>query len=127
MAYFQPCNEWCRYLEVMATWQMFVELAIPTAIFLIKDASVSFAHATPYKTGNVWFPQNPAHFSRISAIINQMLDECGSDIAGWMGPSLRNIFTCPRLNCLALRKAKNTSRNKGYKKGELTRSPFLFT
>lgn len=81
----EKMDEWCRYLEVMATWQMFVELAIPTAIFLMKDASVSFADATAYKTGNVWYPQNPAHFSRISAIINQMLNECGNDITGLEG------------------------------------------
>lgn len=75
-------EEWCRYLEVMATWRMFVELAIPTAIFLLKDAEVSFSDTTSYKTGNVWYPQNPAHFSKISGVINQMLDASNNNMAG---------------------------------------------
>ena len=69
-------DEWCNLLEIFATWQMFVELAIPTATLLLPDVKVSMAEATGKKTGNVWFPQNPAHFTAITALIEEMSQKC---------------------------------------------------
>lgn len=64
--------DFCRYLEVFATWRMFVELAIPTAIMLLPDAKCQFADSCRYKTGNVWYPQDPAHFKAINGLIEEM-------------------------------------------------------
>lgn len=66
--------ELCSYLEVFATWKMFVEMAIPTAISLLPDATVCYASQTNYETGNVWYPSNPKHFTKISGIINDLLN-----------------------------------------------------
>lgn len=69
-------DEWCDLLEIFATWQMFVELAIPTATLLLPEVKVSMAPQTGKKTGNVWFPQNPAHFTAVSALIEEMTQRC---------------------------------------------------
>lgn len=66
---------WCSYLEVFATWNMFVEMAIPTAMMLLPETTVCFANQTRYKTGNVWYPQNPRHFDYISSIINKVVED----------------------------------------------------
>lgn len=63
----------CLYLEPFASWNMFVEMAIPTAIMLLPDTNVCFAEGTPYKTGNVWYPQHPVHFNKINGLINNLL------------------------------------------------------
>ncbi|MBR5894129.1 MAG: hypothetical protein IKZ13_01135 [Akkermansia sp.] len=70
--------DWCRYLEVFATWNMFVEMAIPTAMLLLPNAELCFAKQSSYKTGNVWYPQDPAHFSRISSLIDNLIGKCES-------------------------------------------------
>ena len=65
---------WCRYLEVFATWNMFVEMAIPTAMHLLPDVSISYAKSHSFNHGNVWYPQNPLHYKKISNIINHLLN-----------------------------------------------------
>lgn len=71
-------TELCKYLEVFASWRMFVEMAIPTAIMLLPDSKVCFASETKYKTGNVWYPQNPQHFKSVSGAINELLQKSSS-------------------------------------------------
>ena len=63
----------CRYMEVFATWGMFVELAIPTALMLMPDCHVSHASGHDLKTGNVWYPQNPKHFKNINDLIQKTI------------------------------------------------------
>ncbi len=70
-------DEWCDLLEIFATWQMFVELAIPTATLLLPEVKVGMAPQTGKKTGNVWFPQDPIHFTAVSALINEMVEHSG--------------------------------------------------
>lgn len=65
--------DFSRYLEVFATWNMFVEMAIPTAMLLQPDSVISYAENHSYKTGNVWYPQNPVHYTTISGIINSII------------------------------------------------------
>ncbi len=72
--------EWCRHLEIMATWQMFVELAIPTSIALLNDTHITLACSIPYKTGNVWFPQDVKHFKQINNIISQITEKSNGKI-----------------------------------------------
>lgn len=79
--------DFCRYLEVFATWRMFVELAIPTAILLLPDAKFKFADSCRYKTGNVWYPQDPEHFNHINGIIEEMEEKAEGTITG-----LKNFF-----------------------------------
>lgn len=74
-------DEWCNLLEIFATWQMFVELAIPTATLLLTDAQISKSADTAKKTGNVWYPQSPAHFSATSALINELSEKCDKKIS----------------------------------------------
>lgn len=71
----QRMDEFCRYLEVFATWRMFVEMAIPTAMMLLPDTEVYFAENCAYKTGNVWYPQDPAHYHKVSTVINELLSQ----------------------------------------------------
>lgn len=71
----------CRYLETFATWGMFVEMAIPTAMMLMPDTEVCHADKHPYKTGNVWYPFNPKHYRLISTTIDELLRACDGDIA----------------------------------------------
>lgn len=66
-------EEWARYLEVFATWNMFVEMAIPTAMLLLPDAMISYADNHSLKTGNVWYPQHPKHFKSISGLIDSLI------------------------------------------------------
>lgn len=73
-------DEFCHYQEVFSTWKMFVELAIPTSIMLMKDTDVRFCSGTTYKTGNVWYPQDPKHQSTVSAQINTMLKKADERI-----------------------------------------------
>ncbi len=65
-------KKWCQYLEIFATWGMFVEMAIPTAMLLLKQAKISFSDEITLKTGNVWYPYNPSHQAKIEAIINEL-------------------------------------------------------
>lgn len=67
-------DELCRYLEVFATWNMFVEMAVPTAIMLLPNTKIHFANQCRYKTGNVWYPQDPYHFKKINDIIYELIN-----------------------------------------------------
>lgn len=71
---------WCRYLEVFATWGMFVEIAIPTAMELIEGADISYASESQLKTGNVWFPQDPIHRNTVETMITKATQESGGSI-----------------------------------------------
>lgn len=72
--------EWCRILEIFASWGMFVEMAIPTAMLLVKDSKISFSDSRGLKTGNVWYTDTPAHYAMMEARINELLNG-SSDIA----------------------------------------------
>ena len=77
-------DEWCNYLEIFATWRMFVELAIPTAMALLPNAEIVCADSTGKQTGNVWFPQDGAHRAKMESIIARMLkesDNCADGLA----------------------------------------------
>lgn len=63
----------CDYLEVFATWRMFVELAIPMAIHLLPDVKITYADPDKYAPGNVWHPNTPEHYQAIDSIINNVL------------------------------------------------------
>lgn len=65
--------EYCRYLEVFATWRMFVEMAIPTAMMLMTKAKVCFAGKSGYKLGNVWCPQDAKHYKETNAVIDGVM------------------------------------------------------
>ncbi len=66
-------REFCDYLEVFAAWRMFVELAIPTAVLLLKDSKVKYLKDAPFKPGNVWFPNNMEHHNRMNAVIQDTI------------------------------------------------------
>jgi hypothetical protein len=51
-------DEFCQYLEIFASIQMFVELAIPTA-FALHDWPMVSDKDLALKPLNVWFPQDP--------------------------------------------------------------------
>lgn len=70
-------DEWCGYLEVFASWRMFVELAIPTSLMLLPGATVCFA--SKLKPGNLWYPQNPGHFDRIEKLIKTLTESSGGN------------------------------------------------
>lgn len=72
--------EWCSYLEIFATWNMFVELAIPTSLLLMPDANIITNDKIPFKTGNVWFPQNPDHYAEINRTIETLVEKSASRI-----------------------------------------------
>lgn len=78
---------WCRHLEIFATWRMFVELAIPTAMALIPDADICYASNCRLKTGNVWFPQDPIHRDTVEKAIAKAIAESENDIE-----KLTNVF-----------------------------------
>lgn len=69
----EKMTDWTRYLEVFATWNMFVEMAIPTAMLLLPEATISYAANHSFKTGNVWYPQDPKHFKKISTLIDNLV------------------------------------------------------
>lgn len=71
----------CRYLETFATWGMFVEMAIPTAMMLMPDTQVCHADQHHYRTGNVWYPFDPKHYRLISTTIDELLRACNGDIS----------------------------------------------
>lgn len=70
--------QYCRYLEVFATWRMFVELAIPTAMMLQTQAKVCFAGKSLYKMGNVWYPQDGRHYRKINGVIDELMGKSAS-------------------------------------------------
>ena len=74
-------RELCNYLEVFGAWRMFVELAIPTAIMLLKDSRVKFADTTGFKPGNVWYPSNMEHYNRVKSLISQMVAKAQGQIS----------------------------------------------
>jgi len=73
-------DDFCRILEVFSAWNMFVELAIPTALQLLPGARLVTLEDTRYKSGNVWFPQDPEHFEAMNAVIDGLVASSGADL-----------------------------------------------
>lgn len=73
-------RELCDFLEVFATWRMFVELAIPTAVMLLKDSKIKFLDENTFKSGNVWYPNTMEHYERINAIIENTIAKAEGQI-----------------------------------------------
>ncbi len=75
-------STFCDYLAVFSAWRTFVELAIPTVVLLMeseKNISISTVDTIPFKTGNVWSPQDPEHFHAMNALIGDLLESAGTD------------------------------------------------
>jgi hypothetical protein len=72
--------EFCRYLEVFASWRMFVEHAIPTALSLMPDNYVVTIERTGLKTGNVWFPPTPDHHEAMKRTIERLVQTADKDV-----------------------------------------------
>lgn len=73
-------DDFCRILEVFSAWNMFVELAIPTALQLLPGTKPATLEDTQYKSGNVWFPQDPEHFEAMNAVIGGLVSSSGGDL-----------------------------------------------
>lgn len=73
-------DDFCRILEVFSAWNMFVELAIPTALQLLPGTKLATLEDTQYKSGNVWFPQDPEHFEAMNAVIDGLVSSSGGDL-----------------------------------------------
>ena len=73
-------DDFCRILEVFSAWNMFVELAIPTALQLLPGTRLATLEDTQYKSGNVWFPQDPEHFEAMNAVIDGLVSSSGGDL-----------------------------------------------
>ena len=73
-------DDFCRILEVFSAWNMFVELASPTALQLLPGTKLSTLEDTQYKSGNVWFPQDPEHFEAMNAVIDGLVSSSGGDL-----------------------------------------------
>lgn len=73
--------QFCQILEVFSAWRMFVELAIPTALHLMEGVNICTKDDHSYKTGNVWYPQDPDHFNNINGIIKKLVEESNKDAA----------------------------------------------
>lgn len=73
-------DDFCRILEVFAAWNMFVELAIPTALQLLPGTRLATLEDTRYKSGNVWFPQDPEHFEAMNVVIEELVSASSGDI-----------------------------------------------
>lgn len=73
-------DDFCRILEVFFAWNMFVELAIPTALQLLPETRLATLEGTRYKSGNVWFPQDPDHFEAMNGVIDGLMSSSGGDI-----------------------------------------------
>ncbi|WP_455563987.1 hypothetical protein [Akkermansia massiliensis] len=73
-------DDFCRILEVFSAWNMFVELAIPTALQLLPGTRLATLEDTRHKSGNVWFPQDPEHFEAMNAVIDGMVSSSGGDL-----------------------------------------------
>lgn len=73
-------RELCNYLEVFATWRMFVELAIPTAVMLLKASKIKFLDKNTFKSGNVWYPNTVEHSQHINAIIRNTIAKAEGQI-----------------------------------------------
>ena len=73
-------DDFCRILEVFAAWNMFVELAIPTALQLLPGTRLATLEDTRYKSGNVWFPQDPEHFEAMNGVIEELVSASSGDI-----------------------------------------------
>ncbi len=64
----------CRILSVFSAWNMFVELAIPTALQLIPGARLMSLKDISFKSGNVWYPQSTTHFDAMNQIIGELFE-----------------------------------------------------
>ena len=73
-------DDFCRILEVFAAWNMFVERAIPTALQLLPGTRLATLEDTRYKSGNVWFPQDPEHFEAMNVVIEELVSASSGDI-----------------------------------------------
>lgn len=73
-------DDFCRILEVFAAWNMFVELAIPTALQLLPGTRLATLEDTRYKSGNVWFPQDPEHFEAMNGVIEELVSSSSGNI-----------------------------------------------
>lgn len=73
-------RELCDYLEVFAAWRMFVELAIPTAVLLLKDSKVRFGNESSFKPGNVWYPNTMEHHDRMVTVIEETIAKAQGQI-----------------------------------------------
>lgn len=51
-------DDFCRILEVFSAWNMFVELTFPRRCSFFPE-QLATLEDTQYKSGNVWFPQDP--------------------------------------------------------------------
>lgn len=72
--------DFCDILEVFSAWNMFVELAVPTALQLLPEVKLSTQENTQYRSGNVWFPQDSEHFCMMNAIINELVSSSSGNI-----------------------------------------------
>ena len=72
--------ELCNYLEVLDTWRVFVELAIPTAISLLKDAKIHVSDECELKSGNVFFPPGAKHHYEMLKVIDAFYAKLGGDM-----------------------------------------------
>lgn len=86
-------DDFCRILEVFSAWNMFVELAIPTALQLLPGTRLATLEDTPYKSGNVWFPQDPEHFEAMNAVIDGWCPLPAETWANCLPPFRRNTCT----------------------------------
>ncbi len=66
-------DDFCRVLSVFSAWNMFVELAIPTALQLLPDARIRTLADVRFKSGNVWYPQSTEHFDSMNRLIDDLL------------------------------------------------------
>jgi hypothetical protein len=69
-------DEFCDMIEIFASIQMFVELAIPTTLAL-HDWNIVHENDLDLKSLNVWFPQDPKLFSSKSTIISKLEMDTG--------------------------------------------------
>lgn len=72
--------EFCNYLKVFASWNMFVELAIPTTLALMPNLNVVTLNQIQFKSGNVWYPCEGTHFSKIDNLIKNLEKECNYNL-----------------------------------------------
>ncbi len=72
-------DDLCLILGVFSAWNMFVELAIPTALQLLPDATIKTLDDIKYKSGNVFYPYDLKHKTHMEKIIGDVL-RSGKDV-----------------------------------------------
>ena len=88
-------DDFCRILEVFSAWNMFVELAIPTALQLLPGTRLATLEDTQYKSGNVWFPQDPEHFEATTPSLTGWCPLPAETWANCLPPFRRTTCTHP--------------------------------